>query len=67
MPTYEFVCQACLRRFEKFLPRVIKDEEKVCPNCGSEETIQVFSNDIQTTFEKFTDPGENCGNFGGFG
>jgi DNA-directed RNA polymerase subunit RPC12/RpoP len=30
-------CQSCGERFEKFLTRLIKEEDKVCPVCGSRE------------------------------
>ncbi len=68
MPTYEFFCHACMRRFEMFLPRVIKEEEKVCPNCQSKEVKQIFSNEIQTNLNKLFGSDGGCGpSFGGFG
>jgi putative FmdB family regulatory protein len=37
MPTYELVCHDCGHRFEKFLMRLLRDEDCVCPACGSAE------------------------------
>lgn len=35
MPTYELRCAECGNRFERFLMRLLKDTDKVCPECGS--------------------------------
>jgi putative FmdB family regulatory protein len=35
MPTYELRCNECGDRFETFLMRLLKTEDKVCPSCGS--------------------------------
>lgn len=35
MPTYDLTCSACGEKTELFLMRVIRDEDKVCPSCGS--------------------------------
>ena len=35
MPTYDLKCQDCGERFERFLMRIIRDEDRVCPTCGS--------------------------------
>jgi putative FmdB family regulatory protein len=37
MPTYELECRACGNRFERFLTRLLRDEDRVCPECGSTE------------------------------
>lgn len=42
MPTYQFVCDACGKDFEFFLLRMIKDEDKVCPNCGSNNVRRAY-------------------------
>lgn len=36
MPTYELRCETCGHRFEVFLTRIIRTEDKVCPVCGSD-------------------------------
>ncbi len=40
MPTYELTCRACGTRFERFLARMLRDEDKVCPSCGSTDVRQ---------------------------
>jgi putative FmdB family regulatory protein len=35
MPTYELRCDECDTRFEKFLGRLLREDDKVCPACGS--------------------------------
>jgi putative FmdB family regulatory protein len=35
MPTYELHCKECGHRFERFLMRLLKDADRVCPACGS--------------------------------
>jgi putative FmdB family regulatory protein len=35
MPTYELRCLDCGREFELFRTRLLRDDEKVCPGCGS--------------------------------
>lgn len=42
MPTYQFICDSCGKDFEFFLMRVIRDEDKVCPNCGSTSVRQAY-------------------------
>lgn len=43
MATYEFVCLHCDKHFEITVPGFLKDEERVCPACGSTEIRQKFS------------------------
>ena len=40
MPTYELKCRECGKASEVFLLRTIRDEDKVCPECGSEDVKQ---------------------------
>ncbi|PKQ29420.1 MAG: hypothetical protein CVT60_05460 [Actinobacteria bacterium HGW-Actinobacteria-10] len=35
LPTYELTCQDCGERFDRFFMRMIREEDKVCPSCGS--------------------------------
>lgn len=35
MPTYELICDDCGSRFERFLTRLLRREDRVCPECGS--------------------------------
>lgn len=35
MPTYELRCLECGHAFDRFLMRLLKQSDKVCPECGS--------------------------------
>ncbi|MBE0475963.1 MAG: zinc ribbon domain-containing protein [Coriobacteriia bacterium] len=35
MPTYELKCDRCGERHERFVPRLLQEDDKVCPACGS--------------------------------
>ena len=35
MPSYDLTCRRCQTRFEKFVPRLLRNEDMVCPSCGS--------------------------------
>ena len=35
MPTYDLKCQDCGECSERFLMRLIRDEDRVCQSCGS--------------------------------
>jgi putative FmdB family regulatory protein len=35
MPTYELRCKDCGHRFDRFLMRLLRTEDKVCTACGS--------------------------------
>jgi putative FmdB family regulatory protein len=40
MPSYDLHCQKCGNEFELFLQRFIRDEDRVCPKCGSTDVNQ---------------------------
>ena len=42
MALYDFACGACGEEFEVFALGFIKDEQKVCPACGSDDVQQQF-------------------------
>ncbi|MEZ5126019.1 MAG: zinc ribbon domain-containing protein [Thermoleophilia bacterium] len=45
MPSYDLKCNDCENVFEITLFRFIRDEDKVCPSCGStnvEQKLEVF-------------------------
>jgi putative FmdB family regulatory protein len=35
MPTYELRCDECGVGYEVFLLRLLKDADRICPDCGS--------------------------------
>lgn len=43
MPSYDLVCEKCGHAFEICLHRFIRDEDKVCPNCGATDVEQKMS------------------------
>jgi putative FmdB family regulatory protein len=43
MASYDQVCDACGHEFEVFRQGFLKDEDRVCPDCGSTGTRQKFS------------------------
>ena len=42
MPTYEYRCDACEARFERF-QKMTDDPVAVCPECGEEEVQRLIS------------------------
>lgn len=64
MPTYELTCRTCGTSFEKFLMRLLRLEDKVCPACGSSEVgVGVGGGYVKPTAESRV----SCGGQGGFG
>ncbi|MGB4594217.1 MAG: zinc ribbon domain-containing protein [Coriobacteriia bacterium] len=64
MPTYDLTCQECGHRFELFLIRLLRDGDKVCPECGSTKVVTgVGGGFVQTA----SSPGSSCAPSGGFG
>jgi putative FmdB family regulatory protein len=43
MPMFEYVCRACGERFEELRSADPADPRPVCPECGSEEVVKLFS------------------------
>ncbi len=43
MPIYEYVCQDCGERYEKFVRTGDGKVELVCPRCGSTRAQKTFS------------------------
>lgn len=43
MPIYEYVCQHCGVRFEKFVRAMSSTQPVECPECQSEEVEKAFS------------------------
>ena len=43
MPTYDLACDACGHRFEAFRQGFLRREDRVCPECGSEDARQLFT------------------------
>lgn len=43
MASYDLVCDECGHDFEVFRQGFLRDEDRVCPDCGSTEVRQKFS------------------------
>ena len=43
MPMFEYVCRACGERFEEIRSRDPEQPAAVCPTCGSEQVVKLFS------------------------
>ena len=43
MASYDLLCDACGHDFEVFRQGFLKDEDRVCPDCGSTEVRQKFT------------------------
>jgi putative FmdB family regulatory protein len=43
MAGYDLRCRSCGKDFEVFVLGFLKDEAKVCPDCGSREVVQRFT------------------------
>lgn len=43
MASYDLICDKCGATFEIFRQGFLRDEDRVCPECGCEEVRQKFS------------------------
>jgi putative FmdB family regulatory protein len=43
MASYDLVCEKCDHEFEVFRQGFLKDEDRVCPECGAADVRQKFS------------------------
>jgi putative FmdB family regulatory protein len=43
MASYDLICEKCDHEFEVFRQGFLKDEDRVCPACGSQDVRQKFS------------------------
>lgn len=59
MATYELKCGECERSFEIFRQGFLRDEDKVCPECGSTNVQQKITGFL-TAFGSST-TSSNCG------
>lgn len=67
MPTYELTCRTCGTRFERFLARMLKDEDKVCPSCGSTDVGQGVGGGYVSRSPRTAPPAKGCPAHGGIG
>jgi putative FmdB family regulatory protein len=43
MPSYDLACVACDHTFEAFRQGFLRDEDRVCPECGAEDARQLYT------------------------
>lgn len=43
MASYDLVCESCGHAFEVYRQGFLRDEDRVCPECGSADVSQKFS------------------------
>jgi len=60
VPTYDLTCEACGHAYEKFITRVIRDEDLVCPECGSDRVKKGVGGGFLNT-RSSSDPMGACG------
>jgi putative FmdB family regulatory protein len=48
MPTYDLACTTCDTQFERFRLGFLRDDDRVCPDCGSHEVSQRFTGFVTT-------------------
>lgn len=59
MPSYDMACSKCGHEFEVFRPGFMRDEDKVCPKCGSTEVEQAMTGFL--TYFGSSSGKSNCG------
>jgi putative FmdB family regulatory protein len=64
MPTYELHCPECGHRFDRFLVRLLRDDDKVCPECGSTKVKAGVGGGFVA---RVSESGSSCAPKGGFG
>jgi putative FmdB family regulatory protein len=63
MPIYEYRCQKCGEKFEKWVRSFSSAADPECPKCGSREVQKAFSL-FGTKSEKATSSAAACGPVG---
>jgi putative FmdB family regulatory protein len=43
VPTYDLTCTTCDHEFEAFRQGFLRDEDRVCPECGADDATQRFT------------------------
>ncbi len=43
MPSYDLACTKCDHPFEAFRQGFLRDEDRVCPECGAADAKQLFT------------------------
>lgn len=69
MAFYDLKCDDCGHQFEKFVSGFLRDDDRVCPECGSRNVSQEFTGNFSIGGLRPSSPGGGCGatSGGGFG
>jgi putative FmdB family regulatory protein len=67
VPTYDLACGGCDARFERFRQGFLRDEDRVCPECGSLEVTQRFTGFVTARPGRGDGPAPTVTGFGGGG
>lgn len=68
MASYDLRCDSCGQDFELFVQGFLKDEQKVCPECGSHEVAQRYTGFLcGSTAGGGSAAPAGCGHTGSFG
>jgi putative FmdB family regulatory protein len=66
MPSYDLSCTGCGTQFEAFRQGFLRDEDRVCPDCGAPDARQMFTG-FQTARPSRGDAAPSVVGFGGGG
>ncbi len=65
MPIYEYICEDCNTKYEKFIKNRLTEVALVCPMCGSPRAKKIFSIFGSSSATSGSSPksgtGESCG------
>ena len=62
MANYDLSCRACGAQFEVFTIGFLKDDQKVCPECGATDVTQLFTGGFMCgTSSSSSAPASACG------
>ncbi len=67
MASYDLICDACGHDFEVFRQGFLRDEDRVCPDCGSAEVRQKFTSFLSNLSGSGGDGGCAAPSHSGFG
>lgn len=65
LPTYDLTCQDCGERFELFVMRLLREEDRICRSCGGADVKAGVGGGFLRVAVSTGASGETCGT-GGF-
>jgi putative FmdB family regulatory protein len=67
MPSYDLACTECDHAFEAFRQGFLRDEDRVCPECGAADARQLFTGFVTARPGKGEGAAPSVVGFGGGG